>query len=277
MSNALKPLSLALTLAGAALFQAPAQADIAQIVTQDGQTMSFEYDANNLRINLPEGQQGYLLKRGNMVYAVIQQGGQTMVVDMASAIKMFGNMAAGTTPAAIDAEVVSLEPSGKKETLGNIEGEVYQLTYKEQDGVERSAEMVLSKDPMAIAFRDSMFALSDAMAASIQQTQYKDAVEAGQQMQAKLQALNMGVLRFGQEMKVQSITDTDVAAERFVLPAQPVDLGALLGGALGGAGGLGDILNGSQLQEQATDSAQGSSASELLGEALKNIQSNSQN
>ncbi len=274
MSTTLKPLYAALTMAGTLLLQAPAQADIAEVVTGDGQTMTFEYDANNLRMNLPEGNPGYMLRQQDKIYVVTQQGGRTMVFDLASAIQMFGDMAAGATPAAVDAKVISLDATGKKETLGGLEGEVYQLEFVDHEGTRRSTDMVLSKAPLALTFRDSIFGLTEVMSRAIDKSTYQDELEATQEMQAKLEELNLGVLRYGQDLKIQSISDTAVAAERFVLPAQPIDIGAMIN-AMGGSGGLGQMLGGNQLQDQGAGAAtEGKSAAELLGEAMQNMGKN---
>ena len=54
----------------------------------------------------------------------------------------------------------------------------------------------------------------------------------GQEFQDRLEALNAGVLRFGDQMQIISISGDAVPEERFALPAQPMDfnnLGSMLG------------------------------------------------
>lgn len=288
MRKPLASITAAIALAG--MYHTASFADIAEVETEDGEVMTFEYEGNMLRINTAGNeQQGYMLMRDGKMYVVTQNDGQPMVLDMSSAFKMFGAMAASATPSTVESKVLSLDATGKSETLGGIQGEVYELRYVDHNGKEQKADMVLSKDPLARGFRDAIQSMAMTMAESLDKDTFKDELEAGEQMQAKLQALNMGVLRYGQDMQIRSIKDTGVAAERFALPAEPTDLGSMLseafGGGQGGEGGssnsnggiLGSIFGGGQAPDQGQDQDEAApadeeqeqkSAAEAVGEAF---------
>lgn len=253
--------SLATAVALATGLHSAAFADIAEVETEEGDVMTFEYEGDRLRINTPDNEQGYMLMRDGKMYVVTQNEGQPMVFDMSSAFKMFGSMAANATPSTVESKVLSLEATGRSETLGGIQGEVYELRFIDHNGKEQQADMVLSKDPLARGFRDAIQSMAMTMADSLDKDTFKSEIEAGEQMQAKLQDLNMGVLRYGKDMQIRSIKDTSVDAARFELPAQPTDLGGMLRGAFGG----GATQNSDDAPANGEDSK---SSAEAVGEAV---------
>ncbi|TGD71197.1 hypothetical protein E4634_19500 [Mangrovimicrobium sediminis] len=267
MTSRFHAAAAALVITGCSLGSALASADIAEVVTGEGDLMSFEYAGDKLRINPPDADGSYMLIRDAHMYVVTDNEGESMVFDMNSAFNMFGGMAASATPSEVEGRMVSLKPTGKTETLGGMSGEVYLLTYIDDDGRERSSEMVLSKDPRALGFRDAISAMARNIVKSIDQEKFKQQLDAGNDMQRELEKLDMGVLRYGEDMKVRSITETDVADARFVLPAEPTDLGAALGNMFGGgqsgggqsgqSGGiLGGLFGGGQAERQDAEAEQ---------------------
>lgn len=267
-----KRLSIAIALAATGLFHSLASADVAEVVTEQGDVMTFEYEGDMLRVNTPDNNEGYMLARDNKMYVVTMNNGQPMVFDLGSTFKMFGGMATSATPDAAQSKVLSLEPTGESETLAGIQGDVYTLRFIDHEGKEQQADMLLSEDPRAVGFRDAIQNMAMTMAAALDTEQYQDELEAGEDMQKRLQALNMGVLRYGKDMQVRSITESTVDPQRFALPAEPTDLGALGGGMLGG------ILGGGSQQEQPAEAEEEeqptSTAGEVgkaVGEALGNI------
>jgi hypothetical protein len=67
--------------------------------------------------------------------------------------------------------------------------------------------------------------------------------EGADEMQRKLMDMNMGVLRYGEDMWVTTISDRRIDDARFVLPAEPTDMSALQG-IFGGAGNSGENEGG---------------------------------
>lgn len=213
-------------------------ADIAEVESEDGKVMSFEYEGDKLRINIPENQ-GYMVLRDDHLYMVTDNNGQLMVVDLNSAFNMFGSMAASATPDHVSSEFVSMDSTGRFETLAGMEGEVYRVRFIDQEGQEQESEVVLSDDERAIGFRDAIAQMAKTMASAMRGSGIDQEIETGEKLQAELESLDKGVLRYGQDMRVKSITETTVAEERFVLPAEPTDLGGMMRGMMGGAGSAG--------------------------------------
>jgi hypothetical protein len=222
------PAALALALA------LPAAAGTATIASSDGETMTFEYrDDALLRVGVEES--SYMLVRDNTLYIVSNEGGEPMVIDASSMMKGFSGMVQQAAPSATTAEFVSLEKTGRSETVAGIKGEVYMLTTR-QDGEESTQEVVMSDDKRAIEFRDALFIMGHAAMEAFGEYQLRDD---NKDVQKQLADMNLGVLRVGQEMTVKEISSDSVAAARFELPAEPMDmqgLGAMMG-AMGESSG----------------------------------------
>jgi len=227
------PATLALSLALAAAL--PASAGTATIANSDGSTMTFEYRGDDLlRVGGVEDE-SYMLVRDNTLYVVSFNNGEPMVIDASSMMKGFSGMVQQAAPSATTAEFVSLEKTGRSETVAGIKGEVYMLTTNE-DGVERTQEIVMSDDKRAIEFRDAMFIMGRAAMDAFGEEQLK---EDNKDLEKKLEEMNLGVLRVGEDMTVTALSGDSIAAARFELPAEPMDmqgLGAMMG-AMGQSSG----------------------------------------
>lgn len=227
--RALAPLLLTLFV----LLAGPAQAGTADVTDAEGTTMRFEYRDDMLRVNMDQEGAGYMILRDDNLYVVTNSDGRTMVIDANQAWSMFGSMAAGATPDMVANEVVELSATGEKEQLAGITGEVYRLRFRAEDGTEQESTVVLSSDARARAFRDAMHKF----ASTVSKTVGKDYKAATDDMQGRLEAMNKGVLRYGDDMKVSALSMDSVDPARFELPAAPMDLGnigALFGASRGG-------------------------------------------
>ncbi|MEQ8802825.1 hypothetical protein [Haliea sp.] len=228
----------------------PASADIAEVVDAEGNRMSFEYEGDQLRINMNQ-ENSYMLVRGEQIYAVTDNDGEIMVIDVKQTLSMFGNMAQSAIPDMAAVNVESLEATGRSETVAGIPGEVYNLKYTDQEGRRQESDMVLSSDRRAMGFRDAVHRMASTMSSMLAQQGTHD------RLQAQLDGMNLGVLRYGEDMRVTAITETQVADARFVLPAEPTDLSGLGGlfgaGATGGGEGgfMSGILGGNAAEKAA--------------------------
>ncbi len=202
--------------------------------------MVFEYaDGDKLRLNTQQDNT-YMIVRDNTLYAVSYNNGQPMVVNASTMMKGFANMAKMTdqaAPSGATAEVVSIEATGSKETVAGITGEIHEITTRE-DGREVTQEVVMSSDARALEFRDALFTMVRATTDTMDEELQKNSDD----FRNRLGEMNMGILRYGTEMKISAIDGDTVAASRFELPAKPVDMNDLGGmmGAFGGASGQED-------------------------------------
>ncbi|MFN2327588.1 MAG: hypothetical protein ABR612_01600 [Chromatocurvus sp.] len=211
----------------------------ATVESPNGERMVFEYaDGNKLRLNTRQ-QDTYMLVRDNTLFAVSYNNGQPMVVNASTMMKGFADMARMTeqaAPAGATAEVVSIKATGRRETVAGINGEIYEITTREE-GENISQEVVMSSDARALEFRDALFTMVRASTESMDEELRRNSED----FRNRLGDMNMGILRYGTEMKIAAIDGSAVAASRFELPAKPIDMNDLGGlmGAFGGAASQG--------------------------------------
>lgn len=209
----------------------------ATVESADGESMVFEYaDGNKLRLNTQQDDT-YMVVRDNTLYAVSYNNGQPMVVNASNVMQGFADMAKMTeqaAPSGTTAELVSIKSTGRRETVAGISGEIYEITTREE-GRDVTQEVVMSSDARAIEFRDALFTMAQASTRAMDEELQKNSWE----FRNELDAMNLGILRYGSEMKIAAIDGDTVASSRFELPAEPVDMSNLGGlmGAFGGAEG----------------------------------------
>lgn len=238
----------------------PASADIAEVINAEGDKMTFEYEGDQLRIDVNKDR-NYMLVLGEQIYAVSNENGEIMVIDLKQTLSMFGNMAQSAVPDMAAVNVESLEATGRSETVAGIQGEVYELRYTDQEGKRQKSDMVLSSDRRAMGFRDAVHRMASTLSSMLAQQGTHD------RLQEQLAGMDLGVLRYGEDMRVTSITETQVADARFVLPAEPTDLSGLgglfgAGASGGGEGGFMSGILGRNNAEKAAESAEGESDAE---------------
>ena len=212
-----------------------AHAGAADLSTSEGTKMKFEYQGDDLlRINMQEG--NYMLVLEDQIYVVNRSDGETMVISLNQAMGMFGSMADAATPSTVEGKLVSLKSLNRKETVAGIQGEVYEVRFIDHNGQEQTSELVLSSDPRALELQRAMLNMAKNMAKAAS----KD-VKGQEEFERKLGDMNMGILRYGEDMTVTAISDRKFDKAHFELPAQPTDLSALQGmfGGAGQAGGDG--------------------------------------
>lgn len=187
-------------------------------------TMRIDWrDTHNLRLET-EGEDGYLLVHKGEGYSVSKDGGQTRVVSMASMIDMMramnshlGGKKSGNAKPMKNGfgHIDAIEATGKTETVADIKGRVYQMTYTNADGKETRSDAVLTDDPLVTEFTRAYMGSMAAM------------FGAGKQSQDFLKQLprgKRGLLRFGDRYKIKTINDTTPPASHYKLPAKPMDM-----------------------------------------------------
>jgi hypothetical protein len=224
------PSTFTAAVAGGVLLLSPlAEAGKAVVTAEGGSQAIFEYRDDMLRIGNDQNN-SYMVMREGTMYVVSLEGEQPMVFNASSMIKGMAQNTLQVAPSTLTSEFVSIKDTGRDETVAGIKGDVYEVTIRE-DGKERTDEIVLSKDKRAREFRDALFAMSTVA----EDIAGKEAVEQGRDMQEKLMDMNVGVLRYADQMQVSSITGDKIDSSRFELPAEPMDmqdLGAMMGAAM---------------------------------------------
>jgi hypothetical protein len=193
---------------------------------------SIEFDGARMRMDVQGQAEAYMIMRDGKIYSVSSQDGQPLVIDMAGMGKMLGGMAQQSIASADQNvnEFVSLTDAGRNETVAGINGRVHVLTYVDDNGQRRSEEIVLAKDQRLREMSESLDLMSKTMA----QIFGVKVPDGSYRMNQEIMGKGNGVLRFGNEYRLVSISSNTPSAARFELPAQPQqmpDLGSLMSGA----------------------------------------------
>lgn len=247
--------------AGLATGVAPsAFAGKAVLTSAQGDESVFEYQRDMLRINTEEDS-NYAIVRDGSMYSVMENDGNTMVIDAGPMMQTFSAMAKGANPGDLAVKVISLKNTGKKETVAGIEGKVYELYFEDENGETRTEDLVLSTDRRARELRDALFLMMSTLAKHMSMGDPANAKD----MLNRLEDLDSGILRFGDDMILSSISGDRIDDARFVLPAEPMNLqglGDLLGGMEQSKGGA---ASGSTDTSGDSGSASGGVFSSVMG------------
>jgi len=223
----------------------------------DAQRIQFDFDGDKLRMTPlvkkdADTPAAYSIFRDGKMYSVVENGAETMVLDMGAMMKMLGGAMANA--AKVDtglddiAEYHGLNATGRSETHAGIAGEVYTVDYTTRAGKREQSEMVLARNATLVEMSTSMAAFSEMMAKAMGQSSDTPGAKA---LEAEFRRKNLGLLRIEQDLRVVRVSSSTPAAARFKLPAAPTELPAmpagmegLLGGALGTAGSDADAEAG---------------------------------
>lgn len=185
-------------------------------------TMTLTWqDASTMRMDMDEKGDAAIIKRDGKTYSISRSNGETQVMDMSAMMKMMqamgGEAAQTQNPFG---GINSIKATGKTETVAGIKGRVYHMTWTNPGGSRESGDAVLTDDPLVVemtrAYLGSMSGMTDADTAA----NWEDA----------LPGKDRGLLRMGDQMRVDSISRADPPASTFELPAKPVDMKKLMRG-----------------------------------------------
>lgn len=192
--------------------------------------IEIEYlDAGTLRMNLPEKQaaDSYMLMLDGKTYMVSNSAGETMVMDMAQLGSMASglgmNMGGGDS---FKQELVKYNKTGKSETVAGYKGKIYTMTWRDSKGTH-TADAVLSSHKNVREFSEAWMNMAEAMASSMGQK-----ITSDKSIWSFLEREGKGVLRLGDDFRVVSIDSKNIDANRFVLPAAPMQIPSM--GKMGG-------------------------------------------
>ncbi|MFC3285994.1 hypothetical protein [Litchfieldella rifensis] len=206
---------------------ADGKATIATTDTQNAMQMVIHWADDSMRMDFPEQQQGYMLMRDGKGYMVTEQGGQSIIIDMAMLKGMTDSMGGEANPANANQakSVDSLEGTGEKETVAGIEGEVYRIQWTDHGGTTHDDEMVLSDDPLG---REMLQAF---------QNYVEIVMDEPDPIGAALLERELGMLKFGDKFRVVEIADASPAADAFELPENAMTMEDMMKQQMGEAAG----------------------------------------
>ena len=184
-------------------------------------SMIFEYlNEHTARMDVSmEGNNnvdGYTLFRDGKVYAVSTMNGKITVVDVSS-MKGMRNMTGQPNPASLEMKLLDLSSTGKVESVAGIEGDVYQIVWRDEKGKLHDETAVLSGDPRAKEWTDRWLKASNDMQRAILGKASMSNIS------GRLKQEGKGLLRLGSSLKVTSLAPSR-NNNQFELPAEPVSV-----------------------------------------------------
>ena len=198
-------------LAAAVTVSAPlAYADRATYEDSDGSRMVVEYEGDNVRMTTGSDD-SYMLLKGEEVYMVSREDDQWSVIPIG---EFMGAMAKGFASQGLFEGIgeAEFEQTGRRETVAGIRGEVFRI---KQDN--REYEAVMSRDKDVAAATDAMMSIFTTMAGQMEVSDTWGSEMKGWGMLSSNEGSG--------EFTLVSIDTSRSSAERFELPAEPVELG----------------------------------------------------
>ncbi len=129
--------------------------------------------------------------------------------------------------AIVPTQITSLEATGQRETIAGIEGERYRVSWVDSEGHARIDEAVLTEDLLVNEMQLALLGgMTRAIARGTGATGHKGAEQ-------ELERRGLAVLRFGDEFRLESISDARQPDERFAMPSKPVDFQQIMRGVMG--------------------------------------------
>jgi len=197
-------------------------------------TLSLEYlNKNTSRIDMNDNSDisSYLLFKNSQAQVISAYQGNTLVMDLANVSQMAQGLGVMSV-LGIDSEtllikVISMQPTGKKERVAGIEGEVYKLTWT-RNNVKQQDDLVLSKDKRAWEYTEAWVDAVDIISKSSPSIDIQ-----GDELLHKVSKDKIGILRLGKRLHLVSVKSQPVNPARFVAPDTSFTipgLGDLLGG-----------------------------------------------
>lgn len=190
---------------------------------EEGAHIHVEFRAPHLlRISDSSGD-GYMLMRDNQLYIVVDDDEQMMVIDVVAAASAYGDAFAqeGVWNQEIR-DVKDFSRTGKRENIAGIQGEEFSLTFVDGNGDTQKQSMILSRDAKVVALTRAMHEMSKILLRASGGELPKSVA----QMEQHIIDGGWGLLKQGDEFQLAMITADAPQANRFNLPAEPMDLAA---------------------------------------------------
>lgn len=237
----MKSTAMVLALSTGVVLAPPSLAGSATMTSADGESVVWEYRDDAVRMNMGSDSE-YVLITDGQFYLVTNEDGEVMVIDGGALIRSFAAMVPEATPEGFNAELVDFKKTGRTEKVAGLEGDVYEVRTLDEKGEESVVEVVLSDAREAQEFSEAMISMAETVAELVGQ----DETPVADALSSRLEDMNLGLLRYGDEVAISAISSEPIAAARFVLPAEPMDFG-----------GLDEMLGGMQGLELPSENADG--------------------
>lgn len=190
-------------------------------IEDDGVIKVMWQDDGAMRINADASSpDNHLIVRDGKMYSVFDNDGTPMVMEVGGMMKAFGAMASDDQDIAknIPAGIESVEATGKRETVAGIDGQVYKVTVINADGTKKTDEAVFSSDATATEMTRVYLTTILSIFDKGEPETFMNALPDNER----------GLIRYGQDYRLVSISGEAPAADQFELPAKPTNFADIL-------------------------------------------------
>ncbi|MGM0561610.1 MAG: hypothetical protein ACQETX_11140 [Pseudomonadota bacterium] len=208
----------------------PALADGSLTYSADGGDMgrlemTERWRGGALRTDIA-GVEAYMLLRDGEIYSITSAGGRVMVMALSALADL--PQAQGTQSTdqlktgaglAMPSEVQEIDATGEVKDVAGVTGEIYEISWLDEEGASHTDSAVLSDDPRLLENQQLKMEMSNLVQGQ----------EANPLLEA-LQEKGLAALSFGDRFEVLSLEDHPGPEGDFLLPAEPMDLGDMMGG-----------------------------------------------
>ena len=184
---------------------------------------TIEFNDGNMRMGTAvPGFDGYMVMTETGIYMVTGMGGRPMVLDLGAMMSLMGGMAGemmqsqGISLNNGIGQFIEMRDAGRNEAVAGVPGQVYDLTYANEQGTRQTEEIVLGRDATLRELTETLATLGRMMAAylSVDLSEYQGAMD-------DLLQYGDGILRLGSGYRLVSLDETAPDPARFTLPAAP--------------------------------------------------------
>ena len=186
-------------------------------------TLSLEYlDQKTSRIDINHSSDinNSFLFKNRQVQVVTRYQGNTLVMDLDSMSQIAEKLGVmnvlGIDSDTLLIHVISMEKTGKKETVAGIEGDVYRLMWSRNKKIQQD-ELVASNNKKAWEYTAVWI---DAMNV-INQSSPSISIK-GDELMAHISNKKLGILRLGNRFQLVSVQSKPVNPSRFVAPGTSI-------------------------------------------------------
>ncbi len=219
--------SLSATIASAALADGTARF---QTADRSMPSLTFSWQTpERSRLDTPN-ETAHVLAINGKAWGVAKVAGYPVTVNLDQLAALLGqhNALSRLGPdAVVPSQITSLEATGQHETIAGVEGERYRISWVDSEGQARIDEAVLTEDPLV---NEMQLALLGGMTRAIARGTAVNGHEAAEQ---ELKRRGLAVLRFGDNFRLESISDARQPDGQFAMPSKPIDLQQIMRGVLG--------------------------------------------
>lgn len=220
MKKLIGGLLMAVTLPALADGQAVIQATSPD--SNDQVDMNVSWADDNMRLDFPGMQEGYMLLQGDSGYMITEAENQKIIMDIGMLAELAKQMTGEQQSMIGAASLEKLEATGKTETVAGIEGEIYDLVWTDNGGNSHEETIVLSNNTQARELLNAFHSYQKAL------------IGEPDPIAEALEELGMGMLRQGDSFLIVSVNDETPDASIFTLPEDGMTFEEMMKDALKG-------------------------------------------